>query len=69
MQLITRLMEVSRILKALAILNCNHFGFLNDYSYYCWFEIENMQLVSESEKLRMKKLEELSKNIETVNIA
>ncbi|CAI9760620.1 unnamed protein product [Fraxinus pennsylvanica] len=28
-----------------------------------------MELVSESEKLRMKKLEELSKNIETVNIA
>ncbi|KAL2453451.1 Family of unknown function (DUF662) [Abeliophyllum distichum] len=28
-----------------------------------------MELVSESEKLRMKKLEELSKNIETANIA
>ncbi|KAL2481230.1 Family of unknown function (DUF662) [Abeliophyllum distichum] len=31
--------------------------------------MEDMQLVSESEKLRMKKLEELSKNIETANIA
>ena len=64
-QLITKLMEVRGNL--ILIIRSNHTPIACEL-VLIWSAL-SMQLVSESERMRLKKLEELSKNIETIRIA
>ena len=64
-QLITKLMEVRGNL--IFIIRSNHTPIACEL-VLIWSAL-SMQLVSESERMRLKKLEELSKNIETIRIA
>lgn len=69
-QLITKLMEVSFVLMVMkhTFTLSFFFSFLVLFNLCLGFQFDQFhvkQLVSESEKLRMKKLEELSKSIET----
>ena len=69
-QLISRLMEVSNVILwpiICVLFNLCLNGSLSGlFVFLCRIGFILLQLVGESEKLRMKKLEELSKSIETI---